>query len=75
MGRFYRDAAEGLHRDRRSPMEKKVLDAMKKAGKPVRPGDVAKMLKADSKEVSKIINELKKKGKVSSPKRCFYEPA
>jgi len=24
-------------------MEKKVLDAMKKAGKPVRPGEVAKM--------------------------------
>ena len=75
MGGFCWDAAEGLRRDRRSPMEKKVLDAMKKAGKPVRPGDVAKMLKADSKEVSKIINELKKKGKVSSPKRCFYEPA
>jgi Mn-dependent DtxR family transcriptional regulator len=56
-------------------MEKKVLDAMKKAGKPVRPGDVAKMLNADSKEVTKIINDLKKKGKVSSPKRCFYEPA
>jgi len=56
-------------------MEKKVLDAMKKTGKPVRPGDVAKMLNADSKEVTKAINELKKKGKVRSPKRCFYEPA
>lgn len=56
-------------------MEKKVLEAMKKAGKPVRPGDVAKMLNADSKEVTKAINDLKKQGKVSSPKRCFYEPA
>jgi Mn-dependent DtxR family transcriptional regulator len=56
-------------------MEKQILDTMKKAGKPVRPGDVAKILKADSKEVSKIINELKKQGKVTSPKRCFYEPA
>jgi Mn-dependent DtxR family transcriptional regulator len=55
-------------------MEKKVLEAMKKAGKPVRPGDVAKMLNADSKEVTKVINDLKKKGKVNSPKRCFYEP-
>jgi len=53
-------------------MEKKILDAMKKAGKPVRPGDVAKMIGADSKEVSKVISELKKKGKVVSPKRCFY---
>ena len=53
-------------------MEKKVLTAMKKAGKPVRPGDVAKMLGVESKEVSKVINTLKKKGKVISPKRCYY---
>jgi Mn-dependent DtxR family transcriptional regulator len=56
-------------------MEKKILDAMKKAGKPVRPGDVAKMIGADGKEVSKVIKELKKQGKVTSPKNCFYEPA
>ena len=53
-------------------MEKKVLQAMKKAGKPVRPGDVAKMLGVESKEVSKIISGLKKEGKVISPKRCYY---
>ena len=56
-------------------MEKKVLDAMKKAGKPVRPGEVAKMLNEDSKEVSKIISGLKKKGKIISPKRCYYIPS
>jgi Mn-dependent DtxR family transcriptional regulator len=55
--------------------EKMVLDAMKKAGKPVRPGDVAKLINVESKEVSKIFNELKKKGKIASPKRCYYEPA
>ena len=53
-------------------MEKKVLNAMKKAGKPVRPGDIAKMINEESKEVSKIIASLKKKGKVISPKRCYY---
>jgi Mn-dependent DtxR family transcriptional regulator len=53
-------------------MEKKVLKAMKEAGKPVRPGDVAKMLGVESKEVSKIITALKKEGKVISPKRCYY---
>jgi len=26
-------------------------------------------------EVAKIIDKLKKEGKVSSPKRCFYAPA
>ena len=55
--------------------EKKVLDAMKKAGKPVRPGDVAKTTGVESKDVSKIITKLKKEGKVISPKRCYYEPA
>jgi Mn-dependent DtxR family transcriptional regulator len=55
--------------------EKEVLNAMKKAGKPVRPGDVAKTTGVESKEVSKIINKLKKDGKVISPKRCYYEPA
>ena len=56
-------------------MEKKVLNALKKAGKPVRPGDVAKLIGEDSKQVSKAIQELKKQGKVVSPKRCFWEPA
>lgn len=52
----------------------KVLKAMKDAGKPVRPGDVAKALGIDSKEVSKAIKVLKKEGKIHSPKRCFYAP-
>ena len=55
-------------------MEDKVLKAMKDAGKPVRPGDIAKVLEVDGKEVSKAIDALKKAGKVHSPKRCFYEP-
>ena len=56
-------------------MEDKVLKAMKDAGKPVRPGEVAKTLGVESKEVSKAITKLKKEGKVTSPKRCYYAPA
>ena len=55
--------------------EQKVLEAMEKAGKPVRPGDVVKMSGLPKDEDSKIIRNLKKQGKVTSPKRCFYEPA
>lgn len=55
-------------------MEEQVLKAMKEAGKPVRPGDIAKVLGVDSKEVSKACAELKKAGKIYSPKRCYYEP-
>jgi len=51
-----------------------VLEAMKKIGKPVRPGDIAKETGLDKDEVSKIIKELKKEGKVHSPKRCYYSP-
>ncbi|WP_304008462.1 HTH domain-containing protein [Desulfovibrio piger] len=56
-------------------MENKVLEVLVNAGKPLRPGDIAKELGVDSKEVSKAIAELKKKGKVMSPKRCYYAPA
>jgi Mn-dependent DtxR family transcriptional regulator len=57
-----------------SEHKEKVLKAMKDAGKPVRPGDVAKTLGLDSKDVTKAIEALKKEGKVNSPKRCFYAP-
>jgi len=50
----------------------KVLDAFRKAGKPLRPGDVAKMTGIESKEASKIIKELKREGNIVSPKRCYY---
>lgn len=53
-------------------MEEKVLEVMKKLNKPVRPGDIAKELGVDSKDVSKIIKKLKEEGKVISPKRCYY---
>jgi len=56
-------------------VEKKVLNAMKKAGKPVRPGEVAEMIGEESKKVSKVIGDLKKQGKVISPKRCYYAPS
>ncbi len=55
--------------------EKAVLDAMKKAGKPVKGAEVAEATGIDPKEVGKIIAALKKAGKVTSPKVCYYAPA
>lgn len=57
-----------------SDSTQKVLKAMKDAGQPVRPGDIAKTLGLDSKVVSDAITVLKKDGKIHSPKRCFYAP-
>lgn len=55
-------------------LEKKILDTMKIEGKPMRPGDIATKAELDKNEVSKMINKLKKEGKITSPKRCFYAP-
>lgn len=55
--------------------KKLVLEAMRKSGKPMKTAEIAKATGLDSKEVSKIIKELKKEGKIISPKRCFYSPA
>jgi len=53
-------------------MENNVLKAMKEAGKPVRPGEIATILGVDSKDVSKAIKQLREKGQIISPKRCYY---
>ena len=50
----------------------KVLETFKNSDKPLRPGDIAKAIGIESKEVSKIIKELRDEGKVHSPKRCYY---
>ena len=53
-------------------MEKKVVTAMKKAGKPVKAGEIANVIGVENKEVAKVFQELKKQGKIVSPKRCYY---
>lgn len=57
-----------------SDSQQTVLEAMKKAGKPLRPGEIAELAGLDKAEVSKIITRLKKEGKIISPKNCYYQP-
>ncbi|WP_439181544.1 hypothetical protein [Carboxylicivirga taeanensis] len=52
-----------------------VLDAMKKADKPVRTGDIVDLSGLERKEVEKAMKQLKAENKIISPKRCFWEPA
>ncbi|MFX1323654.1 MAG: transcriptional regulator [Promethearchaeota archaeon] len=54
------------------PDKENVLKAFKNSDKPLRPGDIAKEIGIESKEVSKIIKELREEGIVHSPKRCYY---
>lgn len=55
-------------------MQETVLQALIEAGKPMRPGDLAKAMGAEKDAVSKAIAALKKEGKINSPKRCYYAP-
>ncbi len=52
--------------------EQKVLYALRDAGKPLRPGEIAEATGLESKEVSKILKKLKGEDAVCTPKRCFY---
>lgn len=53
----------------------KVIEALQKAGKPLRPADIVTATGLPKEEVGKLLKELKKEGKVTSPKACFYAPA
>ncbi|WP_457641649.1 MarR family transcriptional regulator [Persephonella sp.] len=55
-------------------IEQQVLEAMKKAGEPLRSGEIAQLTGLDKKDVEKAIKKLKKEGKIESPKRCYYAP-
>jgi len=52
----------------------KVLDAMKKAGKALKAGEIAEIAGIDKKDVDKAMNALKKEGKIISPKVCYWQP-
>lgn len=56
-------------------VEEKVLEALEKADKPLKSGEIAEITGLDKKEVDKAIKKLKKEGKIQSPKRCYYAPA
>ena len=52
----------------------KIIESMTKAGKPVNAGQVAELTGLDRKEIDKAMNKLKADGKITSPKRCYWEP-
>lgn len=57
-------------------MEKsKVLETMKSAGEPLNAGKIAELSGLDRKVVDKAMKDLKADGSITSPKRCYWEPA
>jgi predicted transcriptional regulator len=56
-------------------MEKeKVLSVMKKAGRPLKAGEIAELSGLEKKIVDKVMKDLKKDEAIVSPKRCYWEP-
>lgn len=53
-------------------MKNQVLEVLKSADKPLRPGQIADALGSDKDAVSKAIKELKKEDLIHSPVRCAY---
>ena len=51
----------------------KVLQTLKKVGKPRKSGEVAEAAGIDKKEVEKAIKQLVAEGLMHSPKRCYYD--
>ncbi len=53
--------------------EKTVIETLKKAGKPMKSGEIAALAEMDKKVVDKAIKALKTTERIVSPKRCYYE--
>jgi len=55
--------------------QKKVLDTMKGAGKPLGPSEIVKLSGLSKEEVSEAMKLLKKSEKIASPVRCKWAPS
>ena len=54
-------------------VEKTIIDTLKKAGKPLKAGEIAELAGIEKKAVDKAIKVLKTGEKIVSPKRCYYQ--
>lgn len=52
----------------------KVLETLKKAGKPMKAAEIAEASGLDKKELDKAMKILKAEEKIVSPKFCYWEP-
>lgn len=50
-----------------------ISDAMKKAARPLKAGEISELTGVDKKEVDKGMKQLQKEELIISPKRCFWE--
>ena len=60
--------------DKKMEVKEQILNAMKKAGKPVTASEVATIAGLERKTVDKAFKELKTEQKIESPIRCKWQP-
>ena len=53
----------------------KVLEIMRAEAQPLNAGKIAELGGLERKDVDKAMAQLKKEGKIVSPKRCYWSPA
>ena len=53
----------------------KVLEIMRAEAQPLNSGKIAELGGLERKDVDKAMAQLKKEGKIVSPKRCYWTPA
>jgi biotin operon repressor len=53
----------------------KVLEIMRAEAQPLNAGKIAELGGIERKDVDKAMAQLKKEGKIVSPKRCYWMPA
>lgn len=51
-----------------------ILDTMRKAGKPLKAGEIAELSGLDKATVDAEMKALKKEESIVSPKRCYWQP-
>jgi predicted transcriptional regulator len=55
-------------------LQEQVLQAMAKAGKALKAGEIVDLCGLSRPEVDKALKQLKKEDRITSPKVCFWEP-
>ena len=53
----------------------KVFEIMRAEAQPLNAGKIAELGGLERKDVDKAMAQLKKEGKIVSPKRCYWTPA
>lgn len=52
---------------------KKIVEALKKASKPLKSGELSTLSGISAAQVNSSLKILQKEGKIFSPKRCYYQ--